>query len=102
MKDHECRTNLAKFEIKLNNLEDEVNRFRSVFDSYTIVDLNRRFNAVVKELGFSFDDYGVFDNNVVNSGSLWKLQLQLNALIAALGFEEVWTEGVLSYRAIQR
>lgn len=65
---------------------------------HKLKDLDVRFKTLVKELGFSFDD-GVFERDIKDpTSSLFRIQLQIAALVSALGLEESYKEGRLIYR----
>ena len=97
MKDAELRIEVARIEERLKEIESKINDFKLFINYHE--DVSRKFYEVIKELGFSYDDNDVFDRNITNPESTFgRLQSQILALVESLELEEVWTNGVLTYR----
>lgn len=98
-RDNVSRIKIAELEKDICYLKRRIEILEESLHGYRLESLERKFNTIVSELGFSFNDNDVFDGEVKNeNSSLGKLQLQINALLRALRFEEVWTNGTLTYR----
>lgn len=92
MKDNEARQQIAVLEERIRHLQHPMDL------SSDVEDLIRRFMELVKELGFSYDDDLVFNREAKANSALGRLQLQISALVSALGFEETYEKGELVYK----
>jgi hypothetical protein len=92
MKDNELREKVAKLEEKIEHLRNPV------YLDEEVRNLDRQFNELLKELGFSYDENLVFDREVKVNSSLGRLQAQISAVVDALGLEETYSEGKLVFK----
>ena len=105
MKDHEARQKLAVLEERLTGFEKKLNattakRNNAVVD---VKELKRKLAELLKALGYSHDKEGVFTREIdIESSDLGRLQMQITALVTSLDLEEVYTDGVLSYRSVPK
>lgn len=99
MKDHDARVEIAELRTEIRELKRRLNIAESIKVSDNgLADLDKRFRTLVKELGFSFDD-GVFERDIKDpNSSLFRIQLQIAALITALGLEESYVDRQLVFR----
>jgi len=101
MKDHEARQKLAVLEERLTGFEKKLNTTTAKRNSVVVdvKDIKRKLAELLKILGYSYDKEGVFTREIdIESSDLGKLQQQITALVTSLELEEVYTNGVLSYR----
>lgn len=103
MRDQNARVEIEILKTEIRELKRRIeiiesNRISDNGSVYNLKDLEVRFRTLVKELGFSFDD-GVFDRDIKDpNSSLFRIQLQVAALVTALGLEEAYKDGKLVYR----
>ena len=103
MRDQDARVEIEVLKTEIRELKRrlEILESRDRSDNgtvYHLKDLEVQFKTLVKELGFSFDD-GVFERDIKDpNSSLFRIQLQIAALISALELEESYKDGRLIYR----
>ena len=95
MKDNELREKVARLEEKIDNLGKLVEQIP--LENAEIKEFKRMLRELTTELGFSFDEDGIFNRDAKLNSALGKLQLQISALIEAGGYKETYSEGKLIF-----
>ena len=98
MKDTKCRTELEFVKQELRDVKEALSKLEEDSNLFLLRDTKRALLTLVKELGFSFDTDGVFDNDAKPNSALGKLQTQITALVNSLNLVETYTDGHLEYR----
>ena len=99
MRDNVARESIAEIKVQIGHLLSELEEID--IDSYGLKDYRRRFIELTRELGLEFDEEGILNRNAVIDSSLGRLQIQITALVEAIGHKETYVDGQLRYEKVR-
>jgi len=99
MRDNVARENIAEIKVQIGHLLSELEKID--VDSYGLKDYRRRFIELTRELGLEFDEEGILKREAIINSSLGRLQIQITALVEAIGHKETYVDGKLRYEKVR-
>jgi hypothetical protein len=99
MRDNVAREEIAGMKKDLEHLSKALEEIDA--DSYGLKDYRRRFIELTREIGLEFDEEGILRREAVINSSLGRLQIQITALVEAVGHKETYVDGQLRYEKVR-